>query len=111
MEVFKIRLFEEFGALADKIEAIEQFMHTDEFSHLKFKLRWLTILQHSYMTHYLKCLQKRMNIILTMEDYEDYANYLEAKEKEAMDAPVEKKETKKKSNKRKPKKEKTNDQA
>lgn len=110
MEAYKIRLFEEFGLLTDKITELEKFIHTEEFRYSKLKLRWLTLLQYSHMVHYLKCLKKRMDITLTMEDYEDYANYLEEQTKEVKEEQP--KEVKKKSNKRKTiKKEKKNDQA
>ena len=108
MEAFKIRLFEEFDLLAEKINKLEEFMTTDEFKCLKLKLRWLTRLQHSHMIHYLNCLQKRMNILLTVDDYEDYALYLENKEKATKE---EHKDVKKKSKRKTTKKEKKDDKA
>lgn len=82
MEGYKIRLFEEQDCLANKVDKIEKFMITEEFHKLNFKLRWLTKLQSYHMHLYFKYLKKRMSILCSIEDVEEYANMVYAKEQE-----------------------------
>lgn len=107
MEGFKIRLFEEQDELALKVGKIEQFMISEEFDTLSFKLRWLTKLQSYHMHHYFKVLKKRIAILCTTDDVEEYANMIYMKEKE--EAKKAAKPSKEKSRKTTKKKEKKND--
>lgn len=104
MEEFKIRLYDEQSALAEKFNKLEEFIDSDKFHKLSFKLRWYTKLQYYHMIHYFRCLTKRISMICTIDDLEDYAAIVEEREKTLTKEKVESKK-KKRSNK----KEKKND--
>lgn len=102
MEEFKIRLYDEQSALADKFNKLEEFINSDEFHKLNFKLRWYTKLQYYHMTHYFNCLTKRISIICTIDDLEDYVAIVAEREKTLLkgkEAPKKKKKNNKKEKK------------
>lgn len=93
MEGFKFNLFAEQEYLDSKITKLEKFVLSDEFKKLNFRLRWLTKLQYSYMKYYFNCLTKRIALLCTIDDLEEYANSKHVKEEVSI---VEEKPKKKK---------------
>lgn len=74
MEAFKERLIEEYNELNDKLTKLENFIYLDneKFLSLSEHQQDLMLSQYYFMQGYRHCLDKRINLLISKEELDEY---------------------------------------